>query len=126
LTTKVTIAILIAAIVLTIDVLTDYKKWLRDRNIVKPKGSVNHTLGLVLVVIGLIPSAWLSGYVVFPVIAFGYWHLKDGFLNLLMGESWFRLGTTADLDKAQRTHPYITIAKYVGLAISIAWLKYHV
>jgi hypothetical protein len=124
-TTRITIAIIAAAIVLTIDVLTDYKKWLRDRNIIKPKGSVNHTLGLVLVVIGLIPSAWLSGYVVFPVIAFGYWIFKNWLLNLLMGEAWGRIGTTSSIDKLMLKYPILKFAPYLGLILSMIWLKYH-
>lgn len=104
---------------LTIDVVTDYKLWLKYRNTVKPEGSVKHKYGFWLRAIGLAPAMILGYWFLSPVIAFAYWHLFDGILNVLMGESWFRIGTTAGTDTAQKKYPVITWLKYIGLVASI-------
>lgn len=118
-TTRIIIALVIAVVVLIIDLVTDYNLWLKYRNVVKPKGSVKHKYGFWLRLVGLTPAFILSGWFMAPLIAFAYWHLFDGILNLLMGESWFRLGTTAGTDTAQAAHPAITWGKYIGLVLSI-------
>lgn len=87
---------------------------------VKPEGSVKHKYGFWLRLAGLIPAFILAGWFIAPIIAFAYWHLFDGILNLLMRESWFRIGTTAGTDTTQRRYPWVTWAKYIGLIFFIA------
>ena len=113
------IAIGIGAAVLIIDLVTDYQLWLKYRNEVKPEGSVKHKYGFWLRVAGLAPAMILGRWFLSPVIGFLYWHLFDGLYNLLTGENWFRIGTTAGTDTAQRKYPVITWLKYIGLIGSI-------
>jgi len=120
--TNYIIAIAIAAVVLIIDLVTDYKLWLKYRNVVKKEGSVKHKYGFWLRLAGLTPSLILGHWFLSPVIGFAYWHLFDGILNILMGESWFRIGTTAGTDTAQTSHKIITWLKYIGLIISVTLL----
>lgn len=109
------IGIALAAIVLTIDVITDYRLRLKYLNVVRPQGSVRHKYGFWLCVAGLIPSFILCGWLLFGVIAFAYWHLKDGLTNVLWKNNWFRIGTTAGTDTFQRRYPWLTWVKYIGL-----------
>lgn len=118
-TAKVTIALSIAAIVLVIDLLTDY--WIEKKNLnnINPKGFVNHRLGLVLRCAGLAVPIILTWWLLALVICFTYWILFNGCGNLLARERWSRIGTTSALDKLELKYPAITRFKYIGFGASV-------
>lgn len=112
----------IAIITIWIDIKTDFKIWLKSRNLYLPNGSINHKKGAVLRSAGMVPAtlliSWSHGwYKIVPVwydniywIAGGmsfFWYLTffDGILNLKEGEGFFRVGTTAGTDKIQKNWP---------------------
>lgn len=110
--------IIIWLITLVIDLWTDYRLYLKYRNAVRPKGSVNHVRGAVLRCIAFIPMCYFAGWFS-PVLLFAYWVGFNGGINTLMGQKWFRKGTTAKLDKLPVWVPY------VGLVASVIlwWFK---
>lgn len=118
-TTREIIATVIAAVVLTIDLITDYRLRLKYRDVVMMQGAVKHKQGFWIRAIGLTPAFILGWWALTPLIAFAYWHLFDGITNILWGNNWFRLGTTAGTDNFQRRYPWLTWVKYIGLAVFI-------
>jgi general stress protein CsbA len=116
------IAISAASLVLIANVIVDYIQWERDRNKIKPEGSINHRVELVIRVALLTPSIILGWLKLSLLIAFGFWHLLDGLINITQKQNWFRIGTTSDTDKLRSKYPVITVFKYVGLIISVILL----
>jgi hypothetical protein len=120
-TTKEIIAIVITALVLAVDLITDYRLWLKYRNEVKPEGSVKHKYGAWLRLAGLAAPLVLGWPFLSIAICFVYWVFFDGIMNILMRENFFRIGTTAWLDKQQRKYPIIVWVKYIGLIGSVTF-----
>jgi hypothetical protein len=113
-TTKEIIGWLIVIAVLSVDLITDYRLWLKYRNVIKPKGSVNHMVGAGLRIAGLIIAMWFLGWLSIPLILFSYWVFYDGLFNVATGQNFFRIGTTAWLDIQQRRYEIIIWFKYTG------------
>ena len=115
------IAIIIATIVLIIDLVTDYKAWLKNRNEIKPKGSVKHRYGAVLRIAGLAIPLWLAWWKLSIVICADYWALFDTAFAISVGQKWYWTGATAWLDRMQANYPVIKWLKYL-LAIILTCL----
>ena len=118
-TTKEIIGLALAIGVLTIDLVTDYRLWLKYRNQVKPEGSVKHTYGALIRMAGLAAPIVLTFPWLASAIIFGYWIFFDGIFNLLTGENWFRIGTTSTIDKFQLKYPWARWIKYIGFILSV-------
>lgn len=101
----------IFAIVLAVDLFTDVRRYYQKRK-------VNHSRGLVLRLVGLAPAVYLIGLESIPMLGFGYLVLFNGLYNLLIGQKWEFVGTTAVLDRWQRRNPWFKWSKYAGLIIS--------
>ena len=114
-------------IVLAIDLITDYKRWLKQR-------IVNHKRGAWIRAVALIPSMIFLHLgnpfhntkpielVVLIILMefFVWWLIFDGCYNLLRGDNfWAIKGTTAALDKFQQTiGPFWTWIIKLGFSIS--------
>lgn len=83
--------ILIFVLTLTIDLYTDIKRWY--------KGTIDHTRGALLRLIGLVPVVLFLGWYAIPLVGFTYMVLFNGLLNVFMNKGWWSLGTTAWTDK---------------------------
>lgn len=98
--------------VLTWDLFTDYKKWLKDK-------AVKHTKEAWERAILLLPSTicftmdlpiafWKALIMVLIMEFFVYWNLFDGLYNKFRGFDWWFTGSIdkddAKLDKFQRKH----------------------
>jgi hypothetical protein len=118
-TDKHLIAISAAAVVLIANVIVDYIQWERDRNKIKPKGSVKHGIELAIRCVLLTPSIILGWWSLSLLIAFGYWVAFDFLFNVVTRQNIFRVGTTANGDKLQLRYPVITYVKFGGAIISI-------
>lgn len=112
--------IAIFTLTLTIDLITDYRRYLKGK-------AINHRRGAILRAIGLLP-AWVclslhqhSGWLFWAVLisgmlAFTYTCIFDPVFSILIGQKPFYVGTTSFLDRLQRKYPWLLPAKY-GLAI---------
>ncbi len=95
-------AIILFLTVLTWDVITDYRKFLKNIRI-------RHTYEAFIRAGLLIPSGvlftlanvWWSFITVMGMMFFTWWLLFDGIYNTLTNQSWFHTGTTAKLDIMQ-------------------------
>lgn len=114
------IGILCFLLVLVGDVATDLK------------GEVDHSRGLIIRSLLLLPSlvafiiavdrtwprALLVGLVAFIMMGFNYWNLFDGFYNWLRGFGWFFTGTNDPGDaKTDNFLQAIPLALHVALKI---------
>lgn len=107
-------AVLIFIFVIGVDLLTDVQRYYAKRR-------VNHVRGGILRCIGLAPVVWLLGWQSIPMLFFLYLILFNGFYNLLIGQSWEFLGTTAKLDRLQAKVP-----KWVKYALLVASILFYV
>lgn len=126
-------AIILFALALAWDVITDYRKFLKR----KP---VNHTADAWLRVALLLPSAFcferatnLEWYWSVPLIAvmffFTWLLLFDGIYSTLIGQGFFFAGTTGKIDRVLVKWPVIRRAafKIAGTAVSIfLYVKFYV
>lgn len=108
---------------LIVDLITDYRRHLKGTGI-------NHTRGAILRLIGLVPAGiFLSFSKTFQVLPHiwvvpllmicMYWIIFNGFFNVLIGQKWGYLGTTAWLDRKEQEYPWLTPGKYIGAVASI-------
>lgn len=111
--------IIIFLVTLIIDLATDYRLWLKYRNVNRPNGSVNHTVGGALRLAMLALSIIFLGWWAIPMVLFVYWILFPGIFNLLIRQDWDYVGNTAYLDKLERKYPVITYIRYGGAILSI-------
>lgn len=112
------IGIIIFVITLVIDLYTDLWRW-------RHKMTINHTRGVLLRAIGLIPSiyllsspiGWTTVAMLF-LVGFVYWFLFDGLFNLLRGYKWWSTGTD-DPDDAQTDNflQSLTLWQHIGVKI---------
>jgi hypothetical protein len=140
--------IAIAIFTLVIDEVTDYKLWLKNRNLYMPKGSVNHKKGTLLRCIGLIPATWFISHtdgwyhinhfwiytnliwIAGAMLFFWYWTLFDGVFNIATKQKgfkgFFRVGTTNVLDIMQKNWPtWLRATAKVGGMIVFTYLFFH-
>lgn len=103
-------------LVLAVDLFTDVRLFYK-------KKKVNHTRGLILRLIGLAPGIYLLGWLVIPAMGFLYLILFNGFYNVLIGQRWGFIGSTAKLDRLQAKVP--KWIKYAGFVVFLLiYLKY--
>lgn len=109
-------AIGILILTLTIDLVTDIRRYYQKR-------AVNHFRGAALRLVGFVPACVLYWPVVFLAPAYGvvFDHAYNGFI----GQPLTFVGTTARWDKLQRKHGWLIVLKYVlavaGLIVFIKW-----
>lgn len=98
--------IVIFALTLIVKLVFD----LKQHNSGKP---INHKLEAVFVAVALTGASFLAGWKSAPMFFFGFWVLFDGLFAVLIGQSFFYVGTTSALDKLQRKYPFLRVVKYV-------------
>jgi hypothetical protein len=81
-----------------------------------------HTLGPVIVFVVLVACSWIAGWLTLPLWFLGWSILFNGLYNVLIGQGWWYLGTTARLDRFERRHPWVTIVKYSLFTATILFL----
>jgi hypothetical protein len=86
------IAVDLFLIVLYIDLTTDYQKW-------KNNISVNHLIGAIIRLLGLLPAILITPWTFWPLMGFSYWFLFDGIYNKLRRFDWWFTGSN-DKDDA--------------------------
>jgi hypothetical protein len=121
-------AVILFTATLTIDVATDYRRWLRG----KP---INHTRGVVLRLIGLLPAVWCLALplpINFKVqtsailmTGFLYMNLFDGLFNILRGFPWFYAGSNGPedgkIENLLQKYPWLQAVKIIGAVVAIVW-----
>jgi hypothetical protein len=119
-------AIILFTATLTIDLATDYRRWLRG----KP---INHTRGAVLRLIGLLPAvvllSWHGSFwlIVAATLMTGflYINLFDGLFNILRGFPWFYPGSDGPEDgvveNLLQKYPWLQAVKVMGAVVAIVW-----
>lgn len=104
---------LILALTLIIDLITDYRLWVKH----KP---VHHVRGAALRLIGIIPAVLLSRWVILWLLPL-YGVLFNGFFGLLIARDWFFIGTTGKIDRFKNAHPWFILVEYFVAAGGIAF-----
>lgn len=99
-------------VVLAVDLFTDVRLYYQ-------KKKVNHTRGAVLRCAGLAPAVYFLGWPAIPAMGFTYLILFNGLYNVLIGQKWGFIGTSAKLDKWQRRNKWFSWFKYVAAIGSI-------
>lgn len=94
------------------------KLWVDIRLWKRGKGN-DHVLGPALIVALIGFCTILAGWESLPLWLFAWWALFDTLWGLIVLGKPFYVGTTARLDILQRKYPWIQVAKYVGLILSI-------
>lgn len=97
----------IFVLVLATDLFTDVRLYYRKRK-------VNHSRGAVLRIVGLVPAVYFLGWIAIPAMGFIYLILFNGLYNVLIGQKWGFIGTTAKLDKWQRRNKWFSWFKYAA------------
>lgn len=118
--------IVLFVITLAIDLATDYRRWLR-------RTAVNHTRGVWLRLIGLIPAGVLLSvaegqiqpqiWAVPSAMFFTYWVLFNGIFALLIGQNWGYVGDTSAMDRWERKNRWFGPVKYIlAIGFNILYL----
>jgi hypothetical protein len=119
-------AIILLAATLTIDLATDYRRWLRG----KP---INHKRGAVLRLIGLIPAVVLLSWhgslwlIIAATLMTGllYMNLFDGLFNILRGFPWFYAGSNGPedgvIENLLQEYQWLQVVKIIGAVAATIW-----
>lgn len=97
---------------LIIDLITDYRLWLK-------KKTVQHIRGALLRCVGLIPAFFLMGWRSLG-LALVYWVLCDGLMGVLIARNFFFIGTTSKLDQLKTKYRWLILVEYFGAAGGLA------
>lgn len=114
----------IFAATLYIDHITDYALWLRNRNVVKPKGSVNHFRGSLWRVAGLTPAFICIGLHGLAAMIFIYWFVFDSWMGVKIAGKPEYMGTTPKIDSIRKRG--LKTFWYIKMALAIASLSYYI
>ena len=103
--------IFIAILTITVDLATDYRKWLKQ----KP---VNHVWGAILRMAGLAPALYLMGWEYTLLVLSVYWFAFDGLYNTLRGFGWWFTGSD-DPDDAQTDNLIQQLKQWQHIALKV-------
>ena len=81
--------------------------------------TINHAREAAVVFILLTVASWLSGWISAPMWFLGFWILFNGIFNILIGQKWGYLGSTAKLDILETKYKWITAVKYALFIASV-------
>lgn len=105
--------------VLTVDLITDYRKWLRGKRVRHTWEAFVRVLCLVPAIILLTRFEWYWFPVPALMVMFWYWLLFDGFYNTLRGYGWWFTGSD-DPDDAHSDNllQELTLKQHIILKLS--------
>lgn len=112
-------AIAIFLIVLAVDLITDYRKWLRGKPVRHSWEAFVRVLCLTPAIILLTRFEWYWFVVPAFMVMFWYWLLFDGFYNTLRGYNWWFTGSD-DVDDAHSDNllQELTLKQHIALKVA--------